>query len=280
MNNVGVKTIDTTLTKLHFEKIRDILYKISGIFLKQGKEELVKARLGKRLRELDLPTFDAYISFLETNSPEASAELAIMTDALTTNKTSFFREAQHFDFIVRQVIPRAARQGRRLRIWCAGCSSGEEPYTLTMCLLENVPDIHNWDMKILATDISPTMLRIAKTGLYSEDQLNDVPSDYRKKYFIRTEMDKQVKYKVAGKLSRYIKFAQLNLMGSWPMKGPFDAIMCRNVMIYFDKPTREKLVARYYSLIKPGGYLFVGHSESLTGMNTPFRYVQPAVYMK
>jgi chemotaxis protein methyltransferase CheR len=276
--DVSCHTINNTLSDIQFSTISELMYQISGVTLGQGKEELVKARLIKRLRALNLTNFDDYISLVK--SGKTSDELLIMTDALTTNKTSFFREEQHFLFINQVILPSIARFNKALRVWSAGCSSGEEPYSIAIHLRENIPNLQAWNIKILATDISTTVLSKAKEGIYSEEIIRDVPASLQAKYFTKTASSPENLYRVNDLVRSMIKFAQLNLMGPWPMKGPFDVIFCRNVMIYFDKPTREKLVSRYFSLLKPGGYLFVGHSESLTGTRTQFKYVQPAVYVK
>jgi len=268
----------TTLTDTQFNKISQLLYQISGITLQHGKEELVKARLGKRLRVLGLNNYDEYLTYI--NNDTSRNELSTMTDALTTNKTSFFRETQHFEFLQKHILPNVPKNSRNLRIWCAGCSSGEEPYSLGIILNESIPNIYNWDIKVLATDISPTMLQKAREAIYSEDLIMDVAPSIKRKYFKKVNGDSSQNYQVHDKIKSLIKFARLNLMGPWQMRGPFDVIFCRNVMIYFDRITREKLIHRFWKLIKPHGFLFVGHSESLTGGSNLFQYIQPATYMK
>ncbi len=268
------------LTDRQFTRIAEIVYAQCGINLKEGKEELVKSRLMKRLRQLELPSFDAYIRHLEGDV--SGNEMVTMIDCLTTNKTSFFREPQHFDFLKRVVLPAC---GSKVRIWSAGCSTGEEPYTLAIVLREFWPDIdvrdgRARDVRILATDISTRVLERAKEGVYTQDVLADVSAQLLPKYFECVEMKKPRLYQVRSELSSLITFARLNLMEDWPMSGPFDAIFCRNVMIYFDKPTQETLINRYAGLLRSGGHLFVGHSESLAGLRHPLKYVQPALYRK
>ena len=272
MNN-----IKKNLTENQFQKIGKIVYQVCGIRLTPGKEELVKARLGRRLRVLNLNDFDEYLDFLDNNK---SNELSIMVDALTTNKTFFFREIEHFNFLTKHILPVIAETTRKLRIWSAGCSSGEEPYTLSILLHDKISSIANWDVKILATDISPSMLKTAHNAIYSEELLGEVSMKMKQQYFEVVNGNIKPEYKVISRIKNIIKFAELNLMNSWPMKGPFDVIFCRNVMIYFDKQTRERLINRYWELIKPNGFLFVGHSESLTGISNSFKYVQPAIYRK
>lgn len=266
------------LSQRQFEKISELTYRICGISLQAGKEGLVKSRLTKRLRALGMVDFDQYLKHLETDSTRQ--ELAIMVDTLTTNKTSFFREAQHFDYLRSQILPYLATRERRLRLWSAGCSSGEEPYSLAITLKESLAPKDNWDARILATDISRRVLQKAKEAVYDQEAVAGVPAPWLTKYFTCVRPQAPRSYQVNSDVRQLVRLAQLNLMGEWPMRGPFDAIFCRNVMIYFDKPTQQRLVQRFWELLAPGGHLFVGHSESLTGSVHSFRYVQPAVYVK
>lgn len=263
------------LTPAQFNRIIDLLHEHAGIRMREGKEGLVRARLTKRLRALGFSDFDAYLSFVEKEPGQR--EFAEMIDALTTNKTSFLREATHFDYLRDEVFPQLSG---KVRIWSAGCSSGEEPYTLAMLSQSHLANATG-DVKILATDISHRVLATAKAGLYGADQLGDVPAPWLQQYWTRRpDAGGRVLYEAGPALKRLVHFAKLNLMAPWPMRGPFDAIFCRNVMIYFDKATQQRLVERYWGLLRPGGHLFVGHSESLTGLAHRFRYVQPAVYVK
>lgn len=259
------------LSQKQFETIKERLYSFCGINLNFDKQNLVKARLTKRLAAVKLTTFDQYLSFVEKDRTEFSH----MIDALTTNKTNFFREPQHFDFLRERVLPKV--RSKRLRIWSAACSSGEEPYTISMQLHDSIPDIGKWDIKILATDISGKILQKASSAEYPEEALTGISAAQRQKYLTRLS-DQQ--YRVRDEIRKPIKFARLNLMEKWPMRGPFDVIFCRNVMIYFDKPTQASLVNRFYDLLDSGNYLFVGHSESLTNVDHRFSYIQPAIYLK
>lgn len=261
------------LTPAQFQRIRDLMYETSGVNLVKGKEELVKARLSKRIRALELDGFDDYVRFIEQEAE--GKELFQMVDELTTNKTSFFREASHFDLLRDEVAPAYCDRGGKFRIWSAGCSSGEEPYTLAITLSEALPNIERRDVKILATDISPTILDQARTGVYSSKVLGDVADSQRRRYFDKRSDDL---YAAGDELRSLITFALLNLMEPWPMKGSFDMIFCRNVMIYFDQSTRQRLVRRFHKMLAPGGYLCVGHSESLNSCDHGLAYVQPAVY--
>jgi chemotaxis protein methyltransferase CheR len=265
------------LSVSEFMQIRDLLYKICGIDMPAGKEGLVKARLAKRLKHLQLESFADYISYLKTD--QSSHELGVMVDELTTNKTNFYREATHFEFLAEQILP-DLQQRKKMRIWCAACSTGEEPYTLSMQVHDSVTNIDQVDVRILATDISPTVLKKAQAGLYEQNQMDGVGVEQKRKYFTEDENNGQMIYRVRDRVSSMITFARLNLMHPWPMQGPFDAVFCRNVMIYFDRDTRESLINRFYEKLRPGGYLFVGHSESLSSLAHDFTYVQPAIYMK
>jgi len=266
------------LSEAQFQKISQTVYQLSGIHLTQGKEGLIKTRLTKRLRALGLASFSQYLRYVEED--KSGQELALMIEALTTNKTSFFREPQHFDFLRKEVIPELRGAGPRIRLWSAGCSSGEEPFSIAIVLREDIPDIDRRDVRILATDISAKMLAAARQALYSEQALTDVPPRLLQKYFLCVQTMPTRTYRASDDIRAMVRPGRLNLMGPWPMKGPFDAIFCRNVMIYFDKATQQELVHRFWEFLKPGGYLFIGHSESLTDQAHKFHYVQPAIYRK
>ena len=264
------------LSDRQFEKVSNIVYRECGITLKCGKEALVRARLTKRLRALKMEKFSEYFRYLESDS--GREELGLMIDVMTTNKTSFFRERAHFDFLGETVLPTLS--GRRLRFWSAACSSGEEPFSLAMFLLEMMPGLGSQDVKILATDISPTILEKAGRATYEEGMLLGLPSTFIRKYFVKVGNRNSRTYQVSGDVRKMVKIARLNLLDPWPMKGPFTVIFCRNVMIYFDKQTQQRLVNRFWEMLEPGGYLFVGHSEGMSGVKHKFRYVQPATYVK
>jgi chemotaxis protein methyltransferase CheR len=265
------------LSDRHFKKVSQIVYRHCGINLKDGKEALVRARLMKRLRALKLNSIDDYVDLI--SAKEGTVELERMIDVMTTNKTSFFREAEHFRFLQETVLPQA--DWRKLRLWCAACSSGEEPYTLGIVLREAIKPIDRRDILILATDISTTVLEKAVSGVYQGNTLNDVPKALVGRYFSRCPNGAAgISYRINDSVKRLIRFGQLNLLDNWPMKGPFDVIFCRNVMIYFDRQTQQRLINRFYDYIRPGGYLFVGHSEGLSSVTHSFKYVRPATYRK
>lgn len=262
------------LSESQFTHVAALLHEHCGIAMRPGKEGLVRARLAKRMRKLSISDFATYLDLVGDNP--AHAEFGEMVDALTTNKTSFLREHAHFDFLRTTVVPSL---GRTVRIWSAGCSSGEEAYTIAMLLLDaNEPDLAR-DIRVLGTDISNRVLVTAHAGTYSADIMGDVPPEWQRRYWADADGASSARM-VKPLLRRAVSIAKLNLIGHWPMRGPFDAIFCRNVMIYFDKHTQQQLVERFRELLRPGGHLFVGHSESLTGTAHGFRYVQPAVYAR
>jgi chemotaxis protein methyltransferase CheR len=270
--------LNVELTQSQFTNICRMLYETCGITLGPGKEGLVKSRLMKRLRVLGLGSFDEYMKYVDTD--QSQRERTTMIDSLTTNKTSFFREIQHFDYLRQHILPELGSKKRQLRFWSAGCSSGEEPYSIAILLREELAEIGRRDVKILATDLSTKVLDMAREGVYDQESLQEIPAPLIRKYFSPAQAKASQEYRVQPILRDMIRFAQLNLMGDWPMKGPFDVIFCRNVMIYFDKPTQQWLVDRFWHLLETGGHLFIGHSESLTGASHKFRYVQPATYAK
>lgn len=273
-----------------FQRVARLIYAAAGISLPSGKEGLVRARLGPRLRQHGLSSVTDYLAFVEAD--RTGQERVRLVDVLTTNKTSFFREAEHFHFMASAVLPplearwRASRTAAR--VWSAGCSSGEEPYTIAMVLRERLGAEHATAARILATDISTRVLDRARAATYTSDAVADIPRDVAARHLKRAAgagagtaaSPGDRLHEVVPATRALVRFAHLNLMGDWPMRGPFDVIFCRNVMIYFDRPTQERLVQRFASLLAPGGYLLVGHSESLNALSHPLAYVQPAVYMK
>jgi len=261
-----------------FKRISEMVYGLCRINLHDGKKALVQARLNKRLRQLGIDTYPEYLALVEGD--QTGRELTYMIDTLTTNLTFFFREADHFDYLRDEVLKKIdpAKQSK-LRFWSAGCSSGEEAYTMAMVAREAVSDIDRMDALILATDISTRVLAVAREGSYSEARFKDTPPEFRNKYFEKDPRHPGF-YRARPELAKLIRFRRLNLMEPWPMKQAFDVIFCRNVMIYFDKPTQNELVQRFFDALRPGGVFMVGHSESLTGIQHRFRYVRPTIYIK
>jgi chemotaxis protein methyltransferase CheR len=263
------------LTEAQFRQVGALVARVAGIQLPPGKESLVRSRLSRRLRALGVPTIAEYLELVERDA--SRTELAEMVDVLTTNKTSFFREVEHFRLLERTIFPALERTGNPIRIWSAGCSTGEEPYSIAMVARDTLRSAAA-RVRILATDISARVLQRARAAVYDGDVVEDVPAPLRQAHFEAASPAGSVR--VVQPTRDLVQFARLNLMGDWPMRGPFDVILCRNVMIYFDKPTQERLVARYAELLAPGGYLFVGHSESLSGLRHGLSYVQPATYRR
>lgn len=269
-------------TEADFVKISRLVYDQSGINLHDGKKELVKARLGKRIRNGNFQSFREYYDYV-INDPSGE-EMIQLLDSISTNFTHFFRENQHFDYLKNEIIPclkgGKGNNPKKLRIWSAGCSTGEEPYTIAITLLESLPPGSGWDLKILATDISTKVVAVAQSGIYLKNKMQSLSMDLLKKYFLRGENQWRNHVKVKPIVKSAVQFQRLNLMESFSFNESFDCIFCRNVMIYFDKETRTQLVNRFYDNLEKGGVLFIGHSESLTGIEHSFHYVKPAIYKK
>jgi len=257
-----------------FPVIQDLVYQIAGIAMNETKLGLVQARIVRRIRELDIASVREYVALVQR--PEGRAELTEMVDRLTTNKTSFFREDSHFAYLQGLLDARGDR-GAGMTIWSAGCSSGEEPYTIAMILSEHARAARSRPGRVLATDLSARVLDKARAGEYSAHVADSVPADLRKRYMKESSPGT---LGVVSELKSIVRFARLNLMDTWPIDGPFDLIFCRNVMIYFDMPTRTELVGRYRDMLTPGGHLFIGHAESLGTGRQGLTLVQPAVYRK
>ena len=274
--------VDRELTPKDYELFRKLVYEQSGINLGDHKQQLVRARLGKRMRSGQFASYRAYYEYIK--SDPSGAELGALLDAISTNTTHLFRERQHFDFLARTLRNwlddrKWTAANTTLRIWSAGCSSGEEPYSIAMTVDDAVGERLDW--KILATDISSRMLERARAGLYESHRLGTVPAVFRSRYFVHPAGRDRTVLQVSDALRRRITYARLNLMDErFPFRHGFHIIFCRNVMIYFDRPTQEKLVAKYATHLRPGGYLLIGHSESLNAIQHPLKYVQPTIYQR
>ena len=270
------------LSDREYRLISDLVYRTVGIHLDEHKKALIVGRLQKFLREKEFSNFSQYYDYV--NSDPTGQTLKALVTSISTNHTFFFRESDHFTFFLNNVLPQITEtlkkhRSRDLRIWCAGCSSGEEPYTLAMYLLDFFgSESRLWEMGVLATDISDTVLEKAKKAIYSDENVSKIPLPFKNKYFSRHDHNNWI---VENQVKELVLFRKLNLMReSYPFKGKFHVIFCRNVMIYFDKQTQNKLIQRFYSYTEPGGYLFIGHSESLSRDNCPYTYVKPAVYWR
>jgi chemotaxis protein methyltransferase CheR len=262
-----------------FDRLRRLVHLHTGIALSDTKRELVYGRLSRRLRTLGLASFADYCRLIESGHPD---ELQELTNAITTNLTSFFRENHHFDQLARETLPqimRAQSGKRRLRLWSAGCSTGEEPYSLAIVLREAAEQLRNWDVKLLATDIDSNVLATAAAGVYRQDRFEGEPAPRLKRWF--TPAPGRPGFLTASaELKSLITFKQLNLLSDWPMRGPFDVIFCRNVVIYFNKDTQRELFARMAALQAPGSWLFVGHSENLHTIAQSYKLTGRTIYRR
>ena len=269
-------------TENDFKYLTQLIHETTGISLKSDKQELVYGRLSRRLRELGLTTFNQYCDVLKKDDED---EAVHFINAITTNVTHFFRENHHFEYLKNTLIPELIRDKSssyqpKLRIWSAGCSSGNEPYSIAMVLKECVTNIERWDAKILATDLDSNILDAAKLGVYPLASMKTVADARRKRWFKSGSGTHEGTVKVSKDLKDLISYKKLNLMDSWPMEGKFDFIFCRNVAIYFDTQTREKIIDRFADQLTDNGYLFVGHSETLFSVTSRFESVGKTIYRK
>jgi chemotaxis protein methyltransferase CheR len=270
--------MNVSITDKEFESFRSLIYSECGISLNDSKRALVVARLSKRLNQLELPTFQAYYDHVMADKD--GEEFTHMLDSVSTNKTDFFREPKHFEFLRDRILPERLSD-RKIRIWSSACSTGEEPYTIAMTLYDGVDAPDRWDCKILASDLSTRVLKKAAAGIYEENTIRDLPDPVLRKHFLKGRGASAGKVRVKPQLSSMVTFRRINLMDErYPIKMPLDVIFCRNVMIYFDRPTQERLMAKFYRCLRPGGYLFIGHSESLQWVKHDFQYIAPTIYWK
>ena len=268
------------ITDREFHRLVDYMHNNYGINL-SAKRVLIQGRLGNMLRERGFTSYDEYIDAVLSDT--SGAEVTTILNKLTTNHTYFMREPEHYTFMKETVLPWAAGNSKNkvLRIWSAGCSSGEECYTTAMLIDEYFgAEKSRWDTRILATDISHSVIDKAKAGIYHQDGMKGLSPEWKSKYFTRIDDEK---YQICDRIKKEIIFKYFNLMDEMPAKykaNPFDLIFCRNVMIYFDQPTKNALVNRFYDVLKPGGYLFIGHAESIARGETSLQYVKPAIYRR
>jgi chemotaxis protein methyltransferase CheR len=274
-----------SVTPALFERFQRLIHQEAGIWLNDSKSALLCGRLSRRLRALQIPTLDEYYDFV--TGPDQDGERASMIDAITTNETRFFRDPRHFEFLESRAIARwrtDAQQGLRqktVRLWSAGCSSGEEPYSLAMLLARHLPTQQGWNATILATDISMRMLAIARTAIYSITKSPDIPPPLLKDYMLKGVAKQEGQMKVMPEIQAMVDFQKLNLIrGSYPPEAHFDAIFCRNVLIYFDLQSKQKAVEQLARCLARNGLLFVGQAENLTSVSSKFRSLVPAVYAR
>lgn len=264
-----------------FERIASIARERWGLALAANKQSLVSNRISSFLRRSEFASINAYLEYLEHSADQE--DMLVFFDLLSTNVTSFFRDQAHFDYLEREVYTPLARGNltrpdRQLRIWSAGCSIGCEPYSLAINALDCLGPNANWDVQVLATDLSNSAVEKARRGEYDKRQVESLDGEILHRHFRRSPDGES--FTVAPHVQEIVRVARLNLMDPWPMKGPFDIIFCRNVMIYFDLPTRERLVGRFHQFLRPGGIFAVGSAETLSGLDTPFKSVQASVYRK
>jgi len=280
MNTSKFEIKKISLSDSEFDKLRELVYKISGISLANTKKELVISRFSKRLKELKLSSFGEYHDLLV--SPGGFSEVQNFINSITTNKTDFFRESHHFDFIVSTFIPQVVASSRPVvRVWSAACSTGEEPYTIAMVMSKYLVEPYGILVKILATDIDTNVLKAAARGVYDSHAIGQVPEKYLKKYFLRGKGDSFGLFKVKDDIRSMVTFKQLNFIApEYPITATFDIIFCRNVIIYFSPETKKQVVGKLFRYLSEGGYIMMGHSETLFNMIEGLVYLKNTVYQK
>ncbi len=267
-----------TYTDDDFYRVRKIIGEHAGINLSEAKRSLVYNRLTRRLRHFGMSSFREYLDYVDQHVDE---EFSHFVNAITTNLTFFFREGHHFDFMRDVELPRLMernRQSRRIRIWSAGCSTGEEPYSLAISVREAVPE--GWDVKILATDLDYNVVEHGERGIYEERRVEGMSRERLNRWFRRGKREQGGNVRLVDEIREMVVFRQLNLMHDWPMRGPFDTIFCRNVMIYFNKETQARLTDRYADILAADGHLVIGHSESLFKISDRFDLIGKTIYQK
>ncbi|ABK43146.1 MCP methyltransferase, CheR-type [Magnetococcus marinus MC-1] len=275
--------LGTPLTDQEFQQLAQLIQGQLGIQMPASKKTMLSARLQKRLRVLKIESMQAYVQWI-TDPVTAGQEYINFLDIVTTNKTDFFREPVHFDFLTHTLFPQLSQlglgQGRAVKIWSAGCSTGEEPYTIAMVAKEYEAQLRQpFKVDILATDISSRVLKQAKNGVYGMERISPISQALRKKYLLRHKDPNSDKVRMGPELRRMLRFGRLNFMdGEFGLKERMHVIFCRNVMIYFDRPTQQRLVNQFCQHLEPGGFLFIGHSETLNGLDVPLELLQPTIY--
>lgn len=271
------------LSDADFKKLSYFIYNNYGIKMPEAKKIMLQSRLQKRLSVLKINSFSEYCDFLFSKEGE-QMELIHMVDVVTTNKTDFYREAAHFDFMREVVLPEFVHQNnsrKPMKLWSAGCSSGEEPYTMSFVLSDFAEKNSGFDYQILGTDISTRILEKAITAIYAEDRVSIVPLEIKRKYLLKSKDRQKPTVRIIPELRRKVSYQRLNFMdSSYDISDVFDVIFCRNVLIYFDRPTQEAVINKLCTKLKTGGYFFLGHSESITSMKVPLVQLKPTVFMK
>lgn len=259
--------------------IIDLVHRRSGIRLHHGKDALIQARLGKRIRQRGLPGLPEYCAFLRDQADPLELDRAV--EALTTNFTSFLRESAHFKFLVEEAVPALARRGdKKLRLWSAACSSGEEPYSIALYLAEHCPATAGWDWRITASDLATKVLDQARSGIYAAERLQAVPPAWLRAHFQKGIGSWAGHYRVKTSLSERIEFRRINLVEPYEHSRPFQVLFCRNMLIYFERPDQQRILRQLCRHVEPGGYVIVGHSESLNGLDLPLRSLRASIYQR
>lgn len=269
------------MTDHELKEFSEFIYAELGIKITQAKKTMLQARLQRRLRTLNMRTYGQYLEYLQSLKG-LEVELPQMVDAVTTNTTSFFREPKHFEFLDAKILPewRKRYPNRTFSVWNAGCSSGEEPYSTAMVLMDHNERVSPLRFTIVATDISTDILNKAARAVYEEEKIGTIPVDFRRKYLLRSKDKSKRIVRIAPEVRDKVSFRRLNFMDDFQFRERMDLIFCRNVMIYFDKKTQHELVQKFCDHLEPGGHLFIGHSESLSGAGLPLKQLAPATYQR
>ncbi len=269
-----------TLGDADFRRLARYIEGELGIRMPDSKRVMLESRLQKRLRHFGMVSFEEYVDFVFSDKGRES-ELINMIDAVTTNKTDFFREADHFDYLLERILPEAASRGWSMSFWSAGCSTGEEPYTLAMVLEEFRAANPRFSYRILASDLSTQVLEKAKAAVYDEEKAAPIPMSYKKKYLLRSKDPSAALVRIKPELRAKVSFMRINFMDDrYPIDEVFDVVFCRNVIIYFERKVQEEILGKLCRHVRPGGWLILGHSETLTGMNLPLKGVAPTIYAR
>lgn len=269
------------MTDKELKQFSEFIYSELGIKITQTKKTMLQARLQRRLRTLNMRSYGQYLEYLQSLKG-LEVELPQMVDAVTTNTTSFFREPKHFDYLSQIILPQWQKKhpGRTFAVWNAGCSSGEEPYTTAMTLMDYHERVSPLRFTIVATDISTDILKKAARAVYEDEKIGTIPVEFRRKYLLRSKDRSRRMVRIIPELRDTVSFRRLNFMDDFQFREKMDLIFCRNVMIYFDKKTQNELVQKFCNHLEPGGYLFIGHSESLAGTDLPLKQMAPATYVR
>ncbi|HUX54869.1 MAG TPA: CheR family methyltransferase [Williamwhitmania sp.] len=277
------KVFSAQLSDIEFSRLSDFIYKESGIKMPPIKRIMLQSRLQKRLRELKMLSFKEYCDYVFSKSGQIG-EIVHMLDVVSTNKTDFFREPVHFDFLQEVVLPEFYGQNtahRQMKVWSAGCSSGEEPYTISIVMTDFAEEHTGFDFSILGTDLSTQILQKANNAVYNFDRVEAIPMEIKKRHFLKSKDQERPTVKLAPHIRKRVRFSRLNFMdNNYDISDMFDVVFCRNVLIYFDRITQEQVINKLCTKLKPGGYFFLGHSESIMSMNVPLVQVKPTIFKR